>query len=230
MDIESFIEKLKHHPVGSGVFNPWYDVDKENDINEACPRVRRHQLSAYLIERIGQGATMLVGEALGYQGGHFTGIAMTSERILLGGQNKNGISPDHVFTNITPQRTSRPEVKTMGFSEPTATIVWGHLINAGLDPQKFILWNAFPWHPYNTKKGMLSNRTPTESELKTGVGILNQLIDITGAVNIIAVGEKSIAVLRQAGIDATKVRHPANGGAAKFKMQFQEVLTLSQRT
>jgi len=36
--------------------------------------------------------------------------------------------------------------------------------------------------------------------------------------------------LRQAGIDATKVRHPANGGAAKFKMQFQEVLTLSQRT
>jgi len=166
----------------------------------------------------------LVGEAIGYQGGHFSGIAMTSERILLGGQSHRGISPQHVFRSIEPQRTSSSEIKPLGFSEPTATIVWGNLVKAGLDTRQFIIWNAFPWHPYNSKKGFLSNRTPTDAELKAGFGILKQLFLMTGKVLVIAVGEKSKMVMQQAGIAAIKVRHPANGGASKFKMQFQKAI------
>ncbi len=222
MDIQPFIRSLKHNPNASGVFNPWYDVDPENDQNQQGPKIRRQQLAAYISERMGSCKTLLVGEAIGYQGGHFTGIAMTSERILLGGQANRGISPQHVFTSVEPRRTSAVEIKPMGFSEPTATIVWGHMVDAGLDPRQFILWNAFPWHPFNPEKGMLSNRTPTHAELTAGVSILKRLLSLTGPVKIIAVGEKSKAAMRQAGIGAVKVRHPANGGASKFKYQFQK--------
>ncbi len=225
MDIQNFIRSLKKNPLGIGIFNPWYEVDPQNDIGRHGPKVRRQQLSAYLSERIGRSSALLVGEALGYQGGHFTGIAMTSERILLGGQSKRGISSEHVFKTVEPRRTSRPKIKPLGFSEPTATIVWGHLISVDLDTRQFIFWNAFPWHPYKPEKGMLSNRTPTDAELTAGMGILKQLLSLTGDVAVIAVGEKSQAVMRQAGIEAIKVRHPANGGASKFRFQFQQAMT-----
>jgi hypothetical protein len=225
MDIQPFIRSLKQSPSGNGIFNPWYDRDPENDGNGQGPKIRRLQLEAYLTERIVPCRTVLVGEALGYQGGHFTGIAMTSERILMGGQSNRGILPQHVFKSVEPQRTSSAAVKPMGFSEPTATIVWGHLVDAGLDTRQFILWNAFPWHPFNAKKGMLSNRTPTDTELNTGISILEQLLSLTGQVKMIAVGEKSMTVMHQAGIDAIKVRHPANGGATKFRIQFQQAMT-----
>jgi len=224
MDIQPFIRRLKQSPAGNGVFNPWYDCDPENDCDRRGPKIRRQQLAAYLMERIGRCSTVLVGEALGYQGGHFTGIAMTSERILLGGQANRGISPQHVFTSVEPQRTSSPVIKSLGFTEPTATIVWGHLANAGLDARQFIFWNAFPWHPFKPDTGMLSNRTPTDTELNAGLGILEHLLALTGQVKIIAVGEKSKAMMQQAGIEATTVRHPANGGASKFKLQFQKAI------
>jgi hypothetical protein len=106
--ITNFLRPLKKSPRGA-VFNPWWHVDADNDIGRQAPRIRRQQLRAYLSERIDKARLALIGEALSYRGGHFTGIAMTSERILLGGKTDGGIEPRHVFAGLLPRRTSKPQ-------------------------------------------------------------------------------------------------------------------------
>ena len=224
--VKKFIGSLKRSPNRQDVFNPWWDVDSQNDINRQCPLIRRKQLSHYLMERLGKAKYLLVGEALGYQGGHFTGIAMTSERMLLGGHEKKGILPEHAFAGIEARRTSKPVIRPRGFTEPTGTIVWGHMIHAGLDPKDFILWNAYPWHPFKPGIGLLSNRTPAPKELSEGRQILMDLIDLARPKIIMAVGEKAFALLIGLGIKSVKVRHPANGGASKFREQFTQAIVL----
>ena len=81
--IEGFIEGIRYRAEGSPVFDPWWDMDPENDVSSSGPRIRRRQLKHYLNLRMEKARLLLLGEALGYQGGHSTGIAMTSERILL---------------------------------------------------------------------------------------------------------------------------------------------------
>ncbi len=205
------------------IFNPWFCRDKENDIDSDSPAIRLSQLKQYLTERK-NAKYLLVGEALGYQGGHFTGIAMTSERILLGKMRHKSITPGHVFLGIEPRRTSMPSVKKDGFTEPTATIVWERLITSGFDMRDFILWNAFPWHPYKPEKGILSNRTPSDKEFEKGKPVVLELLKSVNVTKIIAVGEKARIQLGEMGVDALMVRHPANGGAPKFREQIIEVI------
>ena len=116
----------------------------------------------------------MLAEALGYQGGHFTGIPMTSERLLLGELADKQLFASHVFSG-KHQRTSKEKLMEKGFNEPTATIVWNELVRFNLT-HKIILWNSFPWHPYKKGSGFLSNRTPTPKERRVGREVLEYLI------------------------------------------------------
>jgi hypothetical protein len=225
MMIENLIKSLNSSPKKSGIFNPWWESDKDHDISDRAPAIRRRQLFHYLSERAGKAKYLLLGEAIGYQGGHFAGIPMTSERILLGGHKKRGILPEHVFTGIKPKRTSKASLKPLGFTEPTGTIVWGKIAQTNFSPEDFVIWNAFPWHPYKPSVGLLSNRTPASDEFQAGTDILEQLVKIIGTEKIIAVGEKSYAILNQLGFKSIKVRHPANAGAKEFRQQFTEIIS-----
>lgn len=220
---EQFVASLSHYQ-GAAVFNPWKDVDFQHDQGDRGPEIRRRQLLNYLQERIGIADILLCAEAIGYQGGHFSGIPMTSERLLLGGLQHKNLHPEMVFKNISPQRTSRLDLMPQGFTEPTATIVWGFLVDHGIDPRRVVLWNAFPWHPYHLDKGMLSNRTPKDTELAVGHQMLKQLLKLGQFKQTVAIGEKSALQLQQLGIAAIKVRHPANGGAGKFRTQMCDLL------
>lgn len=220
---ESFVASLSHYQ-GIAVFNPWRDVDGQHDQDNRGPEIRRRQLLNYLQERIGVADTLLCAEAIGYQGGHFSGIPMTSERLLLGGLSHKNLHPEMVFHDLSPQRTSRKDLKPQGFTEPTATIVWGFLADRGIDPRRVVLWNAFPWHPYHPDKGLLCNRTPNEEELTAGHQVLMQMLELGQFKQVVAVGEKSAQQLQSLGIVANKVRHPANGGAGKFRAQMLALL------
>jgi uracil-DNA glycosylase len=223
--VSLFVSSLKRSPQRKGVFNPWWEVDQSNDAMDRAPEIRRRQLFRYLQERQGSARFVLVGEALGYQGGKFSGIPMTSERILLGGKKNQGIFPNHVFNGLEARRTSRERLKKEGFSEPTATIVWGEIVKSGLSPHQFALWNAFPWHPYDPKAGPLSNRTPDSEEFEEGHEALTRLIYILDKRGVImALGEKAAEALRKVGIEARKLRHPSQGGARRFREEFKAVL------
>ncbi|WP_320040335.1 uracil-DNA glycosylase [uncultured Desulfobacter sp.] len=214
--------KLLHKPAAEQVFNPWVEVDKENDIDKTAPEKRMLNLKCYLQERI-NAEYLLLAEALGYQGGHFTGIPMTSERIILGHKADIGIAPDHVCRSPLC-RTSNTNKHKDGFNEPTATIVWGKLIDEGLNTRNFVLWNAFPWHPYKNSKGLLSNRTPTNNEMIEGAPVLEALLKAFNFKKIIALGNKADDSLSGMGIKAEKVRHPAMGGAERFREQFLKIV------
>ena len=224
MTTDELLDLLRNKPKYGSLFNPWWENDPENDDFSNSYEIRQHQLRAYLEERIGKAYILLVGEAMGYQGGHFSGIAMTSERILLGKMEKKGIRPEHVFTRMMPCRTSKVEIRPDGFNETTATIVWEHLLASGLNPYSFVIWNSLPWHPYNPEKGMLSNRTPKDPELAAGRKVLKAVIDMVKPATIIAVGEKASLQMEEMGLPYKKVRHPANGGAKLFRQQISDIL------
>jgi uracil-DNA glycosylase len=214
--IERFVRLLKQSPPGA-VFNPWWQVDKQNDIDCNAPAIRRSHLRAYLHKRLGKAQVAVIGEALGYRGGHFSGIPMTSERILLGKKENVGIKPEHVFSSLKAKRTSKPEQCPDGFSEPTATIVWSLLLRLGLNPEEFVLWNAFPWHSFNPRRGLLSNRTPRKSERPAGLSMLKTFLDLFPCEEIIALGNVAAWQLKELNVECHRVRHPASGGARLFR-------------
>ncbi len=221
--VENFIRLLKQSPPGS-VFNPWWQVDKLNDIDRNAPVIRRKHLRAYLHRRLGKVKLVVIGEALGYRGGHFSGIPMTSERILLGKKENAGIKREHVFSSFKARRTSKRERCPDGFSEPTATIVWGTLLRLGLNPEEFVLWNAFPWHSFDPRRGMLSNRMPTKKERSAGLSVLKAFLDLFPRDEIVALGNVAALQLKELNVETHPVRHPASGGAKLFRQQIARIV------
>jgi hypothetical protein len=221
--IEKFVRSLNRSPSGA-VFNPWWQVDKQNDVGRNASAIRRKQLRAYLRKRVGKVKLVVIGEALGYRGGHFSGIPMTSERILLGKKKDDGIEPQQVFSSIKARRTSKREQYLDGFSEPTATIVWSSLLRLGLKPEEFVLWNAFPWHSFDPRRGMLSNRTPNKSERSAGLSVLKAFLDLFPRDEIVALGNVAASQLRELNIETRRVRHPASGGAKLFRQQIARIV------
>lgn len=219
--MDKFFNSLKRKKT-PGIFNPWFECDPANDAFASAPQLRLDNLKKYLAER--QNAEyLLLAEAIGYQGGHFTGIPMTSERIILGHKSDAGIHPAHICREEL-HRTSNTKVHPDGFNEPTATIVWQKLISENLDTRNFVFWNAFPWHPYKSDKGLLTNRTPVNSEMLEGLSVLNSLLEEFNFKTMIALGNKAHVTLKKLGIKTEKVRHPAMGGAELFREQFMEIL------
>ena len=217
--LDRFLRLLIASPSGA-VFNPWWEFDEENDIGPHSPAIRRKHLTIYFRERLGKARLAIVGEALGYRGGHFSGIPMTSERMLLGKQPV-------IVAGINPRRTSRPSICPNGFSEPTATIVWGALLKIGVLPNEFVLWNAFPWHSFDPHRGLLSNRMPNKSERAAGLVVLKAFLELFPCDQVVALGKVAAAQLEKLDVEAQCVRHPASGGAKLFRHQIVNILARS---
>jgi hypothetical protein len=47
--IDDFVISLRDSPRNGNVFNPWWEIDAENDQSEESPRIRRKQLADYLL-------------------------------------------------------------------------------------------------------------------------------------------------------------------------------------
>ena len=227
MTIQDFIDKLQSYQ-GELVFNPWRDFDTSCDIGAQAPVIRTENLKRYLELR--QNAHYLfIAEGLGYQGGHFSGIAITSERIILG--NHPDVEQKSVLGDWNYQRTSDPESpllnrtqKLLGFNEPTDTVVWNALNKHGLAAIDVILWNIFPFHPYKDGK-LLSNRTPSNAELDIGIEYAKMLLALVPGMKVVAIGQKAANTLARYGVECEAVPHPSMGGANRFKAAVAEIFS-----
>ena len=225
MEKENFLKKLQayHSPL---VFNPWSEFDTSCDIGAEAPVIRSANLRRYL-ELREQAHYLFIAEALGYQGGHFSGVAITSERILLG--QHPDIAPESVLGDWDYQRTSdsgspllNKTQQLKGFNEPTDTVVWNALNTHGLASRDVILWNIFPFHPYKEGK-LLSNRTPSKVELDQGITYVQQLQELVPGMQVVAIGQKAATTLQRYGVACQAVPHPSMGGANRFKAAVADI-------
>ena len=196
--IPVFVEKLAQQRVSVNTTNQFsYEL--------ATNEIRRNNLIHYLLlmyER--KPKVLLVSEAPGYLGMKLTGVPFSSERTLL---------THHFYSG-----NKNFDVEFNGITEPSATIVWNVLDSIGHIP---LMFPAFPFHP-NSEGNPNSNRPPTDGELGIGEKYLKELIEIFGLKKFIAIGRKAESTLLKMNIVAPYVRHPANGGATKFRQGLEE--------
>ena len=91
-----------------------------------------------------------------------------------------------------------------------------------LKPEQFILWNAFPWHSFDPRRGMLNNRMPTK-EQSVGLSLLKAFLDLFPGNEIVALGNVAAARLKELKVEPYRVRHPAFGGARLFREQIATI-------
>ena len=176
--------------------------DKGPDDLPNAPAIRLANLRHYLEER--RAADVIaVGEAAGYQGMRWSGIAFTSEFDLLRWGD--------------PYRRSSRRVRP--WKEPSGTIVHGLLDELGAE-RRVILWNTVPTHPH-VKGQPLSNRRPSSGEIMQGLAYARRLIDIMQPRLLVGVGRIATEAL---GDRALYVRHPAQSGATAFRAGMRALL------
>lgn len=199
--ITQFIQALSL-PRFEHMFNPW-SQGSDSELNTQGCLLRRERLRIHLST---SGVKLvLIGEAAGYQGCRFTGMAFTSERLILEGK----------IPGIASELAERISSRARPWSEPSATIVWLTLGELEVS-ESTVLFNAVPWHPEGCK-GSLSNRGPTAAEKRAGVPFLKGFLGFFPGVPVAALGNIASETLSVLGVAHHKVRHPAYGGAGKFR-------------
>lgn len=194
--IDRFVDALSRIELSERGCNQYARLGPEADANA----IRRRNLRRYLaaMQEIGP-RLLLVGEAVSYRGGRLTGIAFTSESMMLCG----GIPGDGYR-----KATTSPKLST----EASATMVWATI--RGIEPLP-LLWNAFPFHPF-ARGNPHSNRMPTNGELAIGQRFIEWLLRLFPIEEVVAIGNQADASLTSMAIEHVKVRHPSQGGKRKF--------------
>jgi uracil-DNA glycosylase len=195
---------------GNDVFNPWCDTDPL-DVEPTAPLARQKRLIAHF--RC-EPSLVLIGEAPGYRGCHFSGIPFTSEAQLV---------DDAVPRVLLPRENDQPGAKGARittrrdpFAEASATIVWRALYDFGLE-ERVVMWNAFPWHPHRPGRTM-TNRMPSPAERSSGLRILAELVVLYPDAHIVPVGRLAEHALGHLGVKSDRaLRHPSMGGATIFR-------------
>jgi len=192
-----------------GLFNPWFSsCEHDAPLNTVVSKQLR--LAAHLDC---DARWLLVGEAPGYQGCRYTGVAFTSEKLLI-----DGVVPR------LPRLDHRLTTRDRPFAEPSATVVWKTLHRLRI-AEHVVLWNALQMHPFRESDAW-SNRAPRRNELELGSAAMDLLTRHFTQAKIVAVGRKAEALLSGLGHNSfVTVRHPSMGGASEFSAQLSRVVS-----
>jgi uracil-DNA glycosylase len=205
--IEEFVEALAATKAGPNSDNFFDFTHPGND-------GRRRNLELYLQEMFEREPNvLLLGEAPGFRGMRITGVPFTNTNILNHGADHFGLfGPGKGY--ILP--AGSPGVAP----EPTATVMWRVLEELNFLP---LLWSAYPLHPHLPNQ-LQSNRTPSTAEAVAGQPFWLALTQLFPITSVVAVGNVAYRSILASGRTAPKVRHPAHGGKARFRLELQELL------
>lgn len=204
----NLLQKIGSSPIA---FNPWTEVDSLDVVPDIAALARRNRLAMHLDV---YPEYLLIGEAPGWRGCHFSGVPFTSEALLMsGGIPRIQRLIDRITTRDPP------------FAESAATIVWRTLYQLGI-AERTVLWNAMATHPH-FEADLHSNRRPSRAELRSelNVQVLRQIMDAYPGVRVVAVGDIATTHLHWLGYrDCYQVRHPSMGGATLFAEGMREIV------
>jgi hypothetical protein len=166
--------------------------------------LRLANLNRYL-ELVADADTALVAEAPGHRGATVTGVPFLSLRELTA--RPGPITGDPAGDGFAVPAGPAPAW------EASSAVVWAALARWGRPLP--VSWPIVPHHPFMAGDPA-TNRTPRPSEVREGTPVALELLAAFGIRRVVAVGRKAQAALAAAGVEALPVRHPAQGGAARF--------------
>ena len=125
------------------LFNPWRDPCTDDKLRND-PEAKLARLAAHLDC---DPKLILCGEAQSYRGCRHSGIAFTSEHLLLEG----------TIPRI-PAMSHRLTIKKSPYKEGSATTIWKVLYELGIE-ERTVLWNAIQMHPHKPGKQTVKSKT-----------------------------------------------------------------------
>ena len=202
-EIKAFAQKLVDllpATPGEGLFNPYTQTCVDFDSDPEAHEKRFERLVSHLDC---DAKLILIGEAPGYNGCRYSGVAFTCEHQLL-----EGVIPR---VTITERITKDGAIR----KEASADTVWPTLHRLGV-ADVTIMWNALQLHPFKPGESQ-SNRAPRRAELMMGLEALKLLINRYPNAVLAPVGRKAEDSLKRVGVQNVKyVRHPSFGGSSEF--------------
>lgn len=207
MNIQNFISELSTIR-SKNMFNPW----GENCVLDAVPDAYlKRQVRLFEHFDCPSPRLLLIGEAPGFWGCRYSGIAFTGE--------------DHIIAGNVPRIThpigERITLDKNPMSEASANCVWETIIDLGIQ-EHVVMFNAVPWHPHESGD-FIKNRTPSFSERKMGQKFLRDFLSYFNGLPVIALGRTAEMSLRKYPTKPFYVRHPSHGGSLKCKVGIIEI-------
>jgi uracil-DNA glycosylase len=215
--IDQFIEMLTQVPHMKNCFNMF------NSGHEEADKVRRNNLKIFLtIMTSLNPRVIIIGEAPGFRGCHWSGVPVCSEYIMIQEYNPK-IKTEYVksllFGYSKGYRKTSDQAK--GYKEATATSVWDIISRVvPTDEPPPMLWNSCFVHSYqegNEKK----NRNPNNTELNQLLPIVKYMFTdlFPNIKTVLVMGRKAEYSLTQlkktpelSHLQFEYIRHPSQGG------------------
>ncbi|KAL0484723.1 Gag-Pol polyprotein [Acrasis kona] len=216
--IDAFINKLSNIDNMDLCFNPYNSDDACADATRIA-NLRNYLKKMHIV----QPNVIIIGEAPGHRGCHWTGTPFSSEKLITEDHFFYGSSQGFkVVEQVTKQE--RPPV-----AESTATIMWKFISDhEHLRNKPPLFWNSFPLHPH-AKDSVLSNRPPKDGEVIELSWALKDMMDMFNVDTVIALGRKAEKLLKTDptilnGKTFTYVRHPSQGGKTLCEKGLTKIL------
>ncbi len=196
-DLARFFELLDAVPVAPDAEALWDPGTPEGAL-------RRANLRHYL-HLVADADTALIAEAPGHRGATVTGVPFLSLREL-------NARPGPITGDPEGDGFALPAGPAPAW-EASSAVVWAALARWGRPLP--VSWPVAPHHPFRAGDRS-TNRTPRPAEVREGLPVTLELLAAFRIRRVVAVGRKAEAALAAAGVTAVPVRHPAQGGAARF--------------